>query len=50
MGFNGDWVEVQLSHKESNSVREAYNNAEYIEQRKDMMQQWSDYLDKLKGE
>jgi len=48
MGFNGDWVEVQLSHKESNSVREAYNNAVYIEQRKDMMQQWSDYLDKLK--
>jgi hypothetical protein len=26
------------------------NNAEYIEQRKDMMQQWSDYLDKLKGQ
>ena len=50
MGFNGDWVEVQLSHKESNSVRGAYNNAEYIEQRKDMMQQWSDYLDKLKGQ
>ena len=49
MNFNRDWVEVQLSHKESNSVREAYNNAGYIEQRKDMMQQWSDYLDKLKG-
>ena len=50
MNFNRDWIEVQLSHKESDSVRGAYNNAEYIEQRKDMMQQWSDYLDKLKSE
>jgi len=48
MNFNRDWIELQLSHKESDSVRGAYNNAEYIEQRKDMMQQWSDYLDNLK--
>jgi integrase len=50
MNFNRDWIEIQLSHKESDSVRGAYNNAEYIEQRRDMMQQWSDYLDNLKGQ
>ncbi len=50
MNFNRDWIEIQLSHKESDSVRGAYNNAEYIEQRRDMMQQWSDYLDKLKND
>lgn len=49
MGFNRDWIETQLSHKESNSIRDAYNNAEYIEPRRDMMQQWADYLDKLKA-
>ena len=48
MGFNGDWVEVQLAHVDSNTVRGVYNNAIYIEQRRDMMEKWSNYLDKLK--
>ena len=49
MGFNSDWIEMQLAHVEANKIRDAYNNAEYIEKRRDMMQQWSDYLDNLKG-
>ncbi len=48
MGFNRDWIEVQLAHVDSNAVRRTYNNALYFEQRVDMIQQWSDYLDKLK--
>jgi len=49
MGFNRDWVEAQLAHVDSNSVRGIYNNATYIEQRVGMMQDWSDYLDNLKS-
>lgn len=49
MGFNRDWIEAQLAHVDSNSVRGIYNNATYIEQRVGMMQDWSDYLDNLKS-
>jgi len=49
MGFNSDWIEMQLAHVEANKIRGAYNNAEYVEKRRDMMQRWSDYLDDLKG-
>lgn len=48
MGFMGDVIEKQLAHKEANKVRGAYNKAQYLPQRKAMMQSWSDYLDGLK--
>jgi len=47
-GFNVDWIEVQLAHKEQNKIRGAYNRAQYLPQRKTMMQQWSGYLDSLR--
>jgi integrase len=47
LGFRGDIVEIQLSHTDSNKVRKAYNHAQYLDERRDMMQAWSDYLDKL---
>lgn len=47
--FNSDWIERQLSHVEENKVRGTYNKAEYLEQRKDMMQWWADYLNKMRG-
>jgi len=50
MGFNSDVIERQLSHTESNKVKAAYNHAEHLDKRVDMMRQWSDYLDKLKYE
>jgi hypothetical protein len=31
----------------ANKVRAAYNHAEYLNERRLMMQEWSDYLDKL---
>jgi integrase len=43
-GFNSDVIEKQLAHIDSNSVRRAYNRAEYIEKRKKMMQWWSDFI------
>jgi integrase len=48
-GFNRDWIERQLAHAERNNVRAAYNYAEYLPQRKVMMQQWGDYLDELRA-
>jgi integrase len=46
--FRGDVVEKQLAHQERNKVRGAYNHAEYLEERTEMMQWYADYLDKLK--
>lgn len=45
-GFNSDWIERQLAHVDGNGVRAAYNHAQYLSQRHEMMQQWADYLDK----
>jgi integrase len=50
LGYKSDIIERQLSHAEKNKVRAAYNYAEYLSERVTMMQQWSDYLDKLKGQ
>jgi len=43
-GWNRDAIERQLAHSESDSVRAAYNTAEYLPERRKMMQAWSDYL------
>jgi len=40
--------ERQLAHVERSKVRAAYNHAEYLPERTDMMQKWADHLDKLK--
>lgn len=47
-GFNRDWIERQLAHGERDGVRAAYNYAEYLPERRKMMQKWADYLDKIK--
>jgi integrase len=49
MGFRPDVIERQLAHQEKNSVRAAYNRAEYLNERRAMMSQWADYLDALAG-
>lgn len=49
-GYNRDWIERQLAHGERNSVRAAYNYAEYLPERRRMMQEWADYLDSLRGQ
>lgn len=43
--FAPDWIEMQLAHKESNAIRGAYNAAEYLSPRSDMMQWWGDFLE-----
>ena len=44
-GFHSDVIERQLAHVERNKVRAAYNHAEYMPERRKMMQWWADYLD-----
>jgi integrase len=46
-GWNPDAIERQLSHADSRSIPRAYNFAEYLPERRRMMQAWADYLDKL---
>jgi integrase len=46
-GFRADVIERQLAHGERNDVRAAYNHAEYLPERRNMMQWWADYLDEL---
>lgn len=47
-GKNRDWIERQLAHGERDGVRAAYNYAEYLPERRKMMQEWADYLDGLR--
>lgn len=42
--FQKDVIERQLAHKESDAVRAAYNRAEYLPQRVELMNWWSDWL------
>ncbi|MDR1510150.1 MAG: integrase arm-type DNA-binding domain-containing protein [Synergistaceae bacterium] len=46
--WNLDVIERQLAHIDSNRVRAVYNAAEYLPERRKMMQWWADYLDELK--
>lgn len=48
LGYHPDAIERQLAHSEKNNVRAAYNYAEYLPDRRKMMQEWADYLDDLK--
>jgi integrase len=45
--FPPDVIERQLAHVDGNKVRAIYNRAEYLPERKKMMQQWADYVDEL---
>lgn len=49
MGWNSAIIERQLAHAERNKVKAAYNHAEYMPERRKMMQAWADYLDALKS-
>lgn len=43
-GFSHDVIERQLAHKETDAVRAAYNRAEYLDTRRELMQWWGDWL------
>jgi hypothetical protein len=49
LGWNPDLIELQLAHAERNGVRGAYNRAQRMAERRQMMQAWADYLDGLRN-
>lgn len=46
--FDRDVIEHQLAHRVPDALGTAYNRTRFIKQRREMMQKWADYLDKLK--
>jgi integrase len=47
LDFEADVIERQLAHQERNKVRGAYHRAQYLPKRREMMQAWADFIDKL---
>ncbi|MDQ7977169.1 integrase arm-type DNA-binding domain-containing protein [Paraburkholderia sp. SARCC-3016] len=50
MGWPTEVVEMQLSHLDKDKTRATYNHAKYLPQRREMMQQWADWLDAVEAE
>jgi integrase len=44
-GHDADVIERQLAHRERNAVRAAYHRAEYLAERRNLLQWWADYID-----
>ena len=47
LNYRPDFIEHQLAHTVKDPNGRAYNRTKYLPQRKEMMQAWADYLDKL---
>lgn len=47
MGFRPDVIERQLAHAEEDKTKAAYNHAEYLNERREMMQAWADWIDAI---
>lgn len=47
MGWRSEVIERQLAHAERDKVKAAYNHAEYMPERREMMQAWADWIDGL---
>lgn len=48
LGYPSHLIEKQLAHSDRNKIRAVYNHAEYLPERRKMMEAWADYLDGLK--
>ena len=49
LGYSPDVIEAQLAHTVRDSLGRAYNRAEFVAQRREMLQTWADYLDQLRS-
>ena len=47
MGYRTEWIERQLAHAEENKTKAAYNHAEYLVERRQMLQAWADWIDQI---
>lgn len=48
MGYRREVIDRQLAHKQANKIQAAYFRADFIRERKKMMQDWANYIDKLR--
>ena len=48
-GFNADAIERQLAHVPDDAIRAIYNRAEYLPERRRILQAWSDWLDLIES-
>ncbi|MBK6716566.1 MAG: integrase arm-type DNA-binding domain-containing protein [Burkholderiales bacterium] len=49
LGIAPDVIEAQLAHAVPDALGRAYNRTEFLDQRRQMMQLWADYLDRLRA-
>ncbi|MDQ3197264.1 MAG: tyrosine-type recombinase/integrase [Burkholderiales bacterium] len=49
LGIAPEVIEHQLAHRVPDALGTAYNRTKFLKERRSMMQQWADYLDKLKA-
>lgn len=47
LGYRHEVVDRQLAHAQKDKVASAYDRATFLDERKKMMQEWADYLDKI---
>lgn len=50
MGYEEKLVEMQLAHAEKKKSKAAYNHAQYLPERRAMMQVWADWIDAIEAE
>ncbi|WP_310738685.1 tyrosine-type recombinase/integrase [Ideonella alba] len=49
LGIAPEVIEAQLAHAVPDALGRAYNRTQYLEQRREMMTRWADYLQELRG-
>lgn len=47
--FREEVIETQMAHTVKNKTQGAYDHSEYLDERRDLMQWWADYLNELKN-
>lgn len=50
MGYDSEWLELQLAHLAGSQTERAYNHAKHLVKRAEMLQDWADYLDKARDD
>lgn len=48
LGVHAEVIEAQLAHAVGDALGRAYNRTQFLEQRRDMMTKWADYLDRIR--
>lgn len=47
LGYRHEVVDRQLAHVPKNKIDKAYDRAQFLDERRKMMQEWADYIDKI---